>query len=270
MAYRRAMLNNSFRLFTIRGIEVGVHYSWLIIFGLVTWSLSQYVFPSVPGVPRISQIEYWVLGAITAMLLFASVLIHELAHSFVALARGLDARSITLFIFGGVSNLGGEAKEASTEFLVAIVGPLTSFVLAGDLLWRWRSHQRAALRSGAQLPVPDQPRRSASSTSIPGFPLDGGRVLRSILWRPRATSAQRHRVGRQRGQVRGLPDVRLRPLPVPRWTNSFIGGLWTAAIAWFLHNAASTSVQQLVFEQRLRRVRAATSCGPTTRRSRPA
>ena len=124
------MLSNSFRLFTIRGIEVGVHYSWLIIFGLVTWSLSTYVFPTVPGIAPMSTIEYWVLGALTSLLLFASVLIHELAHSFVALARGLEAKSITLFIFGGVSNLGGDAKSASTEFLVAIVGPLTSFVLA--------------------------------------------------------------------------------------------------------------------------------------------
>src|SRR5687768_769378 len=122
------MLQSSFRLFTIRGIEVGVHYSWLIIFGLVTWSLSQYVFPSLDG--SMSEVEYWLLGAITAVLLFASVLIHELAHSFMALARGLQARSITLFIFGGVSNLSGEAKEPRTEFLIAIVGPLTSFALA--------------------------------------------------------------------------------------------------------------------------------------------
>src|SRR5512143_1652568 len=122
------MLSNSIRLFTVRGIEVGVHYSWLIIFGLMTWSLSVYVFPQ--DVRHLSSVEYWLLGAITALLLFVSVLIHELAHSFVALARGLQARSITLFIFGGVSSLGGDAKEASTEFLVAIVGPLTSFGLA--------------------------------------------------------------------------------------------------------------------------------------------
>ena len=103
------VLGNSIKLFTIRGIEVGVHYSWLIIFALLTWSLSVYQFPAeLRGRP---QLEYWILGVITTLLLFASVLIHELAHSFVAKARGLNARSITLFIFGGVSNLTGEPKS---------------------------------------------------------------------------------------------------------------------------------------------------------------
>src|SRR6266540_5592160 len=123
------MMANSFRLFTIGGIEVGVHISWLVIFALVTWSLASSYFPAV--VPRSDPLERWVLGAIAAVLLFASVLIHELAHSFVARARGLEARSITLFIFGGVSSLSGEAKRPSTEFVVAIVGPLTSLVLSG-------------------------------------------------------------------------------------------------------------------------------------------
>src|SRR5829696_7813688 len=122
------MLQSSFRLFTIRGIEVGVHYSWLVIFALVTWSLSVYVFPNLSV--GLSDVEHWVLGAITAILMFASVLVHELAHSFVAKARGLNAKSITLFIFGGVSNLSGDAKDAATEFVVAIVGPLMSFALA--------------------------------------------------------------------------------------------------------------------------------------------
>src|SRR4051812_44648260 len=122
------VLNNSIRLFTIRGIEVGVHYSWLLVFGLLTWSLSVYQLPQQLG--RQPVVEYWILGAFTALLLFASVLVHELAHSFVAKARGMNARSITLFIFGGVSNLAGEPKSATTEFLVAIVGPLTSFALA--------------------------------------------------------------------------------------------------------------------------------------------
>src|SRR5262245_44472244 len=98
------MLNNSLRLFSIRGIEVGVHYSWLIVFGLVTYTLSVAVFPDALRPTRLPALEYWILGAITSLLLFASVLVHELAHSFVAQARGINARSITLFIFGGVSN----------------------------------------------------------------------------------------------------------------------------------------------------------------------
>ena len=249
-----SMLNNSFRLFTIRGIEVGVHYSWLIIFGLVTWSLSTYVFPTVPGVPRLSTVEYWVLGALTSILLFASVLIHELAHSFVALARGLKANSITLFIFGGVSNLGGEAKEASTEFLVAIVGPLTSFALAG-----------IAFALGS---VIHEPRFDLVISYlflinltlglfnlIPGFPLDGGRVLRAILW---TATGNLRRATEWAANVGKLVAYLMFGYAIYLFLveDSVIGGLWTAAIAWFLHNAASSSVQQMVFETRLRRVRA--------------
>jgi len=248
------MLNSSFRLFTIRGIEVGVHYSWLVIFGLVTWSLSTFVFPTVAGVPRLSTVEYWLLGALTAILLFASVLIHELAHSFVALARGLQARSITLFIFGGVSNLSGDAKEASTEFLVAIVGPLTSFALAGILF---------ALGS-----VIDQPHFNLVVSYlflinltlglfnlIPGFPLDGGRVLRAVIW---TATGNVRRATEWAANVGKLVAYLLFGYAIYLFLveDSVIGGLWTAAIAWFLHNAASSSVQQLVFETRLRRVRA--------------
>lgn len=246
------MLNNSIRLFTVRGIEVGVHYSWLIIFGLLTWSLSVYVFPR--EIVRLSGPEYWALGALTALLLFVSVLIHELAHSFVALARGLDARSITLFIFGGVSNLGGEAKSASTEFLVAIVGPLTSFVLAG-----------VAYAIGAAV---DEPRLDlvvgylvyinialALFNLVPGFPLDGGRVLRAILWGTTGNVRQATEWAANVGKLVawGLFAFGLFLL----FDGQVVSGIWLAAIAWFLHNAASNSVQQLVFETRLRRVRVA-------------
>jgi Zn-dependent protease/CBS domain-containing protein len=250
------MLQNSIRLFTIRGIEVGVHYSWLIIFGLVTWSLSTFVFPQAleaRGV-RLSTVELWLLGALTAVLLFASVLIHELAHSFVAKARGLNAKSITLFIFGGVSNLSGEAKEPSTEFLVAIVGPLTSFALAAI--------------SFALASVITEPRAELVFSYlflinlslgvfnlIPGFPLDGGRVLRAILWKAtgnvRKATEWAANVGKLVAYLLFAYAIYLFLGP----SRDAFAGLWTAAIAWFLHNAASTSVQQLVFEQRLRRVR---------------
>ena len=249
------MLQNSVRLFTIRGIEVGVHYSWLIIFGLVTWSLSEFVFPSVPGIPTLSTAEYWILGAITSLLLFASVLIHELAHSFVALARGLDARSITLFIFGGVSNLGGEAKEPSTEFLVAIVGPLTSFALAAIsfVLANAISQPHAELVLSYLFLINLS---LGIFNLIPGFPLDGGRVLRAVLW------SATHNVRRATEWAANVGKL-VAYLLFGYAIYLFLGpdrdafaGLWTAAIAWFLHNAASTSVQQLVFEQRLRRVRA--------------
>jgi len=247
------MLNNSLRLFTIRGIEVGVHYSWLIIFGLVTYTLAIGVFPEALRPIRVPELEYWILGAITSLLLFASVLIHELAHSFVAQARGINAKSITLFIFGGVSNLGGDAKDSTTEFVVAIVGPLTSFVLAAI--------------SFAAASVIDEPRVAIVLSYlffinltlgifnlVPGFPLDGGRVLRAILWRVTGNVKRATVWAANVGKLVAFLMFGYAVYTVVV-NNNFIGGLWTAAIAWFLFTAASGSVQQLVFEQRLRRVR---------------
>jgi Zn-dependent protease/CBS domain-containing protein len=247
------VLRNSFRLFTIGGIEVGVHYSWLLVFGLMTWMFSQAVFPHLPGLGRLPEYEYWLLGALTAVLLFASVLVHELAHSFVARARGLNARSITLFIFGGVSNLSGEAREPSTEFLVAVVGPLTSFVLAG-------------LAFLVALFV-DEPRISAIASYllyinlvlgvfnlVPGFPLDGGRVLRAILWTATGNVRRATEWAANGGKIVAYLLFAGGLLLV--LSGDLFDGIWIAAIAWFLHSAASSSIQQLVFETRLRNVRA--------------
>ncbi len=248
------MLSNSIRLFTIRGIEVGVHYSWLIIFGLMTWSLSVYVFPRDPLLPsHLSGAEYWILGAVTALLLFVSVLIHELAHSFVALARGLQARSITLFIFGGVSSLGGDAKEASTEFLVAIVGPLTSFALAGI------AYAVAAVVSEPRVDIVASYLVYINLVLglfnlVPGFPLDGGRVLRSVLWGMTDNVRKATEWAGNMGKIVAWGMFAYALFLV--LDGQYISGIWMAAIAWFLHNAASNSVQQLVFETRLRRVRA--------------
>jgi len=249
------VLQNSFRLFTIRGIEVGIHYSWLIIFGLLTWSLGGFAFRQVPGV-TLTDLEYWILGVIASLLLFVSVLIHELAHSFMAQARGLAAKSITLFIFGGVSNLGGEAKKPSTEFLVAIVGPLTSFALAvpAGLVWAatWGVEDRIALVAGylAVINV-----ILGLFNLVPGFPLDGGRVLRAILWTATGNVRRATEGAAAVGKVIawGLFAVGLVRI---LGAGDLFGGIWMAAIAWFLHNAASSSVQQVVFETRLRRVRA--------------
>jgi Zn-dependent protease len=122
-------LKSSVRLGRIAGIDVGIHYTWLFAFALIAWSLAAGFFPSAaPGLPAPT---YWLLGVAAALGLFASVLIHEFRHSFVALARGLRVQSITLFIFGGVSTIVGEAKRSLDEFLIAVVGPLSSFVLAG-------------------------------------------------------------------------------------------------------------------------------------------
>jgi Zn-dependent protease len=245
------VLNNSIRLFTVRGIEVGVHYSWLVIFALLTWSLSVYALP--PQLPRLPALEYWILGAITAILLFVSVLIHELAHSFVALARGLQARSITLFIFGGVSNLSGDAKSASTEFVVAIVGPLTSFALAA-IAWAVATFVDIRIVDVVASYLVFINLSLGIFNLIPGFPLDGGRVLRAILW------GALHNMRRATNWAANVGKVVAGLMVLAGgWLlfhGDIVSGVWLAAIAWFLYSAAGASVQQMVMETRLGRVRA--------------
>ena len=244
-------MRNSIRLFTIAGIEVGIHYSWLLIFGLLTWVLSQYMLPDQLG--PAPQVEYWLLGAATSLLIFASVLVHELAHSFVAKARGLNARSITLFIFGGVSNLTGEPESPRTEFLVAIVGPLTSFALAAlafvlaNVVDDHRFHVIVFYLFVVNLSL-------GLFNLVPGFPLDGGRVLRAVLW---GTTHNLRRATQWAANIGKLAALALFGLGLLLFVQGdVLNGVWFAAIAWFLNTAASASVEQVVLEERLGRVKA--------------
>jgi Zn-dependent protease len=123
------MMPGSLRLGKIAGIEISVHVSWLIIFVLLTWSLATGWFPAL--YPGWSAFAYWTVSLLAALLLFVSVLVHELAHSLVARGRGLPVKNITLFIFGGVSNIEQEPKSPGIEFQMSVVGPLTSLVLGG-------------------------------------------------------------------------------------------------------------------------------------------
>ncbi|MGH7313439.1 MAG: site-2 protease family protein [Candidatus Rokuibacteriota bacterium] len=125
-------MGGSLRILTVAGIAINVHVSWLIIYALLTWSLAVGYVPSV--LPDLSPLAYWANGLLAALLLFVSVLIHELSHSFVAPGQGLSVRSITLHIFGGASHLDDEPPSPRAEFFIAVVGPLTSFAIAA-VLW---------------------------------------------------------------------------------------------------------------------------------------
>lgn len=171
----------SIRLIRIAGIDIGIHYSWLFIFLLVSWSLAASYFPSF--YEGWATATYWLAGITGALMLFVSVLLHELAHSFVAKSRGMSVSSITLFLFGGVSNLGEEPKKPSIEFFMSIVGPGSSLVLAViffgllQLVGDDQSPLAAILSYLALINA-----LLAAFNLLPGFPLDGGRVLRSIIW----------------------------------------------------------------------------------------
>jgi Zn-dependent protease len=238
-------MGGGFNLGKIFGIEVRLHYTWFIIFILVTVSL---VYPDW------SQWLSWCIGIITSLLLFASVLAHELAHSLVGRANGIPIKSITLFIFGGVAQMTKEATKASAEFKMAAAGPACSLVIGGffGLIW--------LLTKGTFSSVAEMARwlaiinvALAVFNLIPGFPLDGGRVFRSLMWRFSGNYKRSTKIATRVGQGVAYAFMGggiLMIFLLQEW----IGGLWLVFIGWFLQNAASTSYRQAQWQEALRGV----------------
>jgi Zn-dependent protease/CBS domain-containing protein len=252
----------------IFGINIDVDWSWIFIFLLVTWNLAGAVFPTIH--PDWGLGLNLVIGLIASILFFASVLAHELAHSLVAKARGLPVRRITLFIFGGVSNLEREPDSPTSEFLISIVGPVTSLVIGILALFLGRLGAQGAMQAfnNPQVLSGLDPVSSlllwlgpvnillGVFNLIPGFPLDGGRVLRSLLWAITNSLLKATRWASLVGQViawlfivTGIAMVF--GIRVPVLGGGFINGFWLAFIGWFLNNAAAQSYQQVVVEDLL-------------------
>jgi Zn-dependent protease/CBS domain-containing protein len=243
-------MQGSFKLGTLAGIDIRLHYTWLLAFFLIAWSLALGYFP-MSGLSA-GSVTYWVLGVVAALLLFASVLVHELGHSLVARSRGLRVDNITLFIFGGVSSITREPATARDEFLISAVGPLISLVLAG-LFWS----------IGLLLP----PDSAASAVAgyvayanlllglfnfVPGFPLDGGRVLRSIVWGATGNMLRATQVASYVGQAVAFVLIGWGVLQA--LGGDVFGGLWTGFIGWFLNSGAEASRQQATVETTFARV----------------
>ncbi|MDP2952784.1 MAG: site-2 protease family protein [Chloroflexota bacterium] len=242
-------MKSSFKLGRIFGIPLGINYTWFIIFIIVTVSLALYYFPS-----RFhwSPLAYWIVGIITSLLFFGSVLAHELAHSLLAVRSGIPVKEITLFIFGGVSQISREATRPSTEMALALVGPLSSVVIA---LFFWVIGIAAA---GSSEPVAAIAGYLAfinlllaAFNMIPGFPLDGGRALRAGLWWARGDYRGATRVASLMGQ--GVAYLFIAAgLLIIFLSRDFFTGVWLAIIGWFLENAASSSYQEAVLRNALR------------------
>ena len=191
-------MKSSIRLGKIAGVDVGIHYSWFAVLALVSWSLSRGLLPE--HFPGWSGHAYWATGVLAALALFASVLVHELAHSLVAKARGFPVEGITLFLLGGVSNLKAESRHPRDELVISAVGPLTSLGLAaffGLALALLRDSDASTASSVWFLTMVDLANSPlaavvwyvalvnlllAGFNLLPAFPLDGGRVLRSVVW----------------------------------------------------------------------------------------
>lgn len=240
-----ALHHGSWKIATIMGIPIRVHFSWLLIFGLITWSLSTLYFPK--AAPRLPEVSYWVGGSLAALLLFVSVALHELSHSLVALKYRLPIVNITLFIFGGVSQMKGEPQNPKAELLIAIAGPFSSFILAVFffLINGFVTHPvaKALFSYLTQLNFV-----LGVFNLIPGFPMDGGRVVRAFIWRKTRDFFYATRKASRYGQNIALFFIIFGLLSV---FAGFPGALWLMIIGWFLHTAAHASYQQASVQETL-------------------
>ena len=246
-------MQGSLRLGRIRGIEIALHPSLLLAFFLIAWTLSGNWLPQL--LPRRTATFYWTLGVIGALGLFVSVLLHEFGHALTAQARGIRVPSITLFIFGGVANIAMEPRTPRDEFWITLFGPLTSLALAGVGAAVWyvtRGTLRPVAALGLILGVINL--QLAVFNLIPGFPLDGGRILRSIIWGVTGNLLRATRIASVIGQLVGYGFIVWGVYRI-LVQQDFASGLWTAFIGWFLQNAAEATYRQMVAEQVFRGVR---------------
>jgi Zn-dependent protease/predicted transcriptional regulator len=235
----------------ILGIPIYLHPSWFIIFALITFSLATQ-FASQH--PHWTQSQHWILGILTSLLFFCSVVFHELAHSVIAQHYRIPVVSITLFVFGGVARIGKEPASAKQEFNIAVAGPVSSYILAAGfwLLTRvFPSREMLGALAGwlAQINL-----ALATFNLVPGFPLDGGRILRAIVWGVTGDYTRATRFASRGGQL--LAYVLILTGIWQSLTGSFVGGLWLAFIGWFLLTAAQESYAQVAIRGALRGLRA--------------
>jgi Zn-dependent protease len=241
-----------FRIGSIGGFEIRIDLSWLLIFFLILWTLTANIFPA--NNPELSGGVYLLMGIVGTILFFVSLLLHELSHSVVARSKGIPVEGITLFIFGGVSRTRMDAETPGDEFQIAVVGPLMSLALAALFGLIWYLGETAGW-SGAITGVTAYLSWINTALAVfnllPGFPLDGGRLFRSVIWKITGNIKKATRIASIGGRVLGFFLIfwgfwqLFSPLP------NFIGGLWLILIGWFLNTAAEASYQDLVVRSML-------------------
>jgi Zn-dependent protease/predicted transcriptional regulator len=240
-------VGSSFKLGRVFGVDVGVHWSWIFIFAIVTWSFAAGVFDEF--YPAWSEAQKWIGGAAVSIVFFLSVLAHELSHAIVSNRTGLPVRSITLFVFGGVANLDRDPDNAGQEFKIAVVGPLTSLLIGALFAAAWAVTY--SINDGLAGVFANLALINASLAvfnMLPGFPLDGGRVFRSIVWSRNKNRLRATKVASTAGEwiAYGVMAVGAVEIVLGYW-----GGVWMLLIGLFLKSAATASYEQLLVESTL-------------------
>jgi Zn-dependent protease/predicted transcriptional regulator len=244
------MFGKSVPIIRLLGFEIKIDPSWIIVLFLMIWSLSLGVFPQYyQGLPSTT---YWWMGIFGAIGLFVSIVIHELFHSLVARRFGLSIRGITLFMFGGVAEMTEEPANAKTEFYMALAGPVTSIALGMIFYSTYLILKRLGVSMGitgifGYLGIINW--ALAGFNLIPAFPLDGGRILRSILWWRKKDLRWATRIASRMGEIFGFTLIFLGVFSIFR--GSFVGGIWLFLIGMFLQNASQVSMQRLMISKAL-------------------
>src|SRR5262245_4983842 len=239
---KRTTATNTFRLGSLFGITIAVHFTWFVIFALITFSMTGTFAASFPG---LTPVAHLLIGFTASLLFFGSVLFHEMAHSLMALRSGKPVHSITLFIFGGISEIGKEVDRPSEEIRIALIGPVSSYFLAAIFGGVW-------LLSRESAPVIGEVSKYLSAINailgtfnmLPDVPLDGGRVLRGIIWSVTGDKDRATRVATGAGRSIGYLMI-LSGIVIAFRLNELFNGIWMCFLGWFLVHAAEMEGQRV-------------------------
>ncbi len=240
-------MESSIRLGKVWDIPIGLNLSWFLVFGLITWSLATGYFPQEYG--ELGTAVSWFLAFLTSIFFFGSVLLHELGHAYMALREKIPVRAINLFIFGGVAQIEGEPKTAGAEFRIAIAGPMVSLLLAALFGALWLLDQNIPWLAAPSIWLARINLILAVFNMIPGFPLDGGRVLRAAVWQFTGNFQKANRAATLSGQIVAFGFMAVGVFLI--LSGTLFNGLWLIFIGWFLQNAAASSYAQSTMQQTL-------------------
>ncbi|MBE3088702.1 MAG: site-2 protease family protein [Actinobacteria bacterium] len=245
------MFGSSVKLFKVFGIEIRLDYSWFIIFALFAYILGFIYFPSV--LPGLNKGLLALITVITVLFVFISVLIHEMSHSLVARRKGTSVEKITLFLFGGMAQIDKEPETPNSELIMAIAGPAASFVVAAifGVIWFFTKNIALVREPVGYLAIINIVLGVFSI--LPGYPLDGGRILRSIIWKTTGNLERATFIASTAGRVIGFVIIAAGIFFI--LTGNFLNGIWLAFIGWFIQSSAQMGYRQLIFETSIKGIK---------------